>query len=228
MKEKNDDRQHVFLLRHGKPAFPDKRSYIYGHTDYPLARVGQVQARRLGMALSGIRMDRIVSSDLARAAETADIVAGFQMAADEPPAIARDPELREINMGEWDGLAKEEIAEAFTDIFRRRGEDIVNTAAPGGETFVELQRRGIGALERILAESRGCRNVLLVAHGGIFWTMVAGLFDIPLDGMFCFGLDYCALHLIEHDPTGKQPWGRYRLLRYNWSPDLMAYMDDFI
>ena len=68
----------IFMLRHGKPEFPGEGSYIYGHTDYPLSELGRSQARRIGEALSGIKMDRVISSNLSRAAETARIVADLQ------------------------------------------------------------------------------------------------------------------------------------------------------
>jgi bisphosphoglycerate-dependent phosphoglycerate mutase len=68
----------IFLLRHGKPDFPDARSYIYGQTDFPLSPLGVKQAKTLGRALSGIPMGRIVASDLVRASGTAEIVAGLQ------------------------------------------------------------------------------------------------------------------------------------------------------
>ncbi|MDL2263270.1 histidine phosphatase family protein [Synergistaceae bacterium OttesenSCG-928-I11] len=209
----------IFLLRHGKPAFPDERSYIYGHTDYPLAAVGIEQAEKIAAALAGVPMGRIVSSDLARAAQTADIVASFQTGGTCEPE--RDPALREIDMGEWDGRAKDEIEGEYVDVFRMRGEDFANTAAPGGESFVQLQRRALGALERIVRGCEGTDSILLVAHGGLFWSMISGLFRIPLGDMMRFGLDYCALHLVECD----RATGAYKLIRYNWSPDLTDYMD---
>lgn len=207
----------IFLLRHGKPAFPDERSYIYGHTDYPLSDLGVRQAEKLGAALAGIPMGRIVSSDLARAVQTADIAASFQV--DGVCRPERDPTLREIDMGEWDGRAMEEIEGEFVDLFRLRGEDFVNTAPPGGESFAQLQRRALAALERITAASGAADNLLLVAHGGLFWSMISGLFRIPLGDMMRFELDYCALHLVERD----RATGLYRLIRYNWSPDLTDY-----
>ncbi len=220
-------KQHIFLLRHGKPDFPDKRSYIYGHTDYPLAKLGVKQAQRAGRALSKIAMGRIISSDLSRAAETADIVAALR--AEGICEVERDAALREIDMGEWDGVAKEVIRENFGDLFAARADDFANTSAPGGESFAQLQARGIGAFYRILEESRGAQNILLVAHGGIFWTIVSGLFNLPLGDIFRFGLDYCALHLLEYRRKSTPPTGGdFRLIRYNWSPSLMNYMDDMI
>ncbi len=209
----------VFLLRHGKPAFPDARSYIYGHADYPLSDLGVRQAKKVGAFLADISMGRIVSSDLSRAVRTAEIVAGFQSGPGCP--LERDPALREIDMGEWDGKTKEEIEGAYADIFRMRGEDFANVAPPGGENFAQLQRRALDALGRITAACDEADNLLLVAHGGLFWSMVSGLFRIPLGDMMRFGLDYCALHLLERDRLT----GLYRLIRYNWSPDLAAYMD---
>ena len=214
----------IFMLRHGKPEFPGEGSYIYGHTDYPLSELGKSQARRIGEALSGIKMDRIISSDLSRAAETARMVADSQ---DGSVSVEYDPEIREIYMGEWEGLTKDQIKGNYVDIFRERGADIENTAAPGGETFVRASERGVRALKRIIGDSESCERILIVAHGGIMWGMIAALFDIRLGDIFRFGLDHCALHLVEYREPPVQ-WGQYRLVRYNWSPDLAGYNDDLV
>lgn len=223
-KSERISKQRIFMLRHGKPEFPDGRSYIYGHTDYPLSDDGRAQAVRAGEALAAVRFDRVISSDLARAIQTAEIVVSHRI--EGRCGIELDPSLREINMGEWDGLPKEAIKESYTDIFRMRGEDIVNIAAPGGETFLELQTRAVTAFERIIDSSAGVENILLVAHGGLFWSIISKFFDIPLADMFRFGLDFCSLHLVGYSADSKQPWGKFRLLRYNWSRDLTDCMDD--
>lgn len=221
------DKQLIFMLRHGKPDFPDERSYIYGHTDYPLAKDGIRQARRIGRALSKIKMHSIISSDLSRAAETADIVAGLQ--AEKASEIRRDTALREINMGQWDGVAKESIKLNFAELFASRAFDLANIAPPGGETFTDLQKRGVEAFYSILGEYEASQNILLVAHGGIFWTILCKLFDLSLSDRFHFCHDYCALHLIEYRRNPKAPnAGNFRLIRYNWAPDLENYMDDII
>ena len=73
-----------------------------------------------------------------------------------------------------DADIKEIVRENFGELFAARADDFANTAAPGGESFAQLQRRGIEAFYRILEESRGTQNILLVAHGGIFWTISNG------------------------------------------------------
>ncbi|MDR0648397.1 MAG: histidine phosphatase family protein [Synergistaceae bacterium] len=216
----------LFLLRHGKPQFPDERRYIYGQTDYPLSDVGKKEAAAIGKALAAIPMERIISSDLSRAVETATIVSGLQKK--KLCAVEQDPSLREIDMGEWDGLTKDEIAEGYVDIFRERGKDVESVAPPGGESMGHLQGRGIAAFERITEESKELRNVLIAAHGAIMWSIVSGLFGMPLDNLFCFGLDYCGVHLIEHCGAAERLWGKYRLIRYNWSPKVSRYMDDLV
>ncbi|MDR2779852.1 MAG: histidine phosphatase family protein [Synergistaceae bacterium] len=214
----------IFMLRHGKPEFPGQGPYIYGHSDYPLSKLGEKQARKIGKALSRVKMDRIISSDLSRAAETARIVAGSQ---GEHARVEYDPEIREIYMGEWEGLTKDEIKENYVDIFRERGLDLAKVSAPGGETFFQASERGIRALKRIIADSGECSRILMVAHGAVMWGMISALFGIGLGDIFRFGLDHCALHLVEYRENPAQ-WGQYRLVRYNWSPDLASYNDDLV
>ena len=220
--KKGPEKLQIFMLRHGKPQFPGEGSYVYGHTDYPLSEFGAGQAARMGEALSGIRMDRIISSDLARAAGTARIVAGMQCGGGAEVELTA--EIREIFMGEWDGLPKKDVKEKFPDLFRARGFDLENIAPPGGESFAMMRDRGMRFMSRLVGESAGIRRVLVVAHGGILWGMVASIFGIRLGDMFRFGLDYCALHLLEYSRETEDPAG-FRLVRYNWSPDLAVYED---
>ena len=209
----------IFLLRHGEPEFPDLRSYIYGHTDYSLSARGIEQANRSGAALADIKFDRIISSDLRRARQTAEIVNSHLV---EPLNIVCDSAFREINMGDWDGLPKEAIMEGFAELFEKRGQDLVNTAPPNGESFADLQKRAVAAFDRVVTDASGGGNILIVAHGGFFWTIVAGVLKMPLDMMFSFGLDFCALHMLEYKGDN------CRLIRYNWSPDLTDYSEKIV
>jgi probable phosphoglycerate mutase len=212
------------MLRHGKPRFPDERTYLYGHTDYPLSDLGERQARRMAECLSVVRLDKIISSDLVRASRTADIIAEAQP---WRVSIERDPELREIFMGEWEGLTNDEIKEGYVDIFRERGLDLANVSAPGGETFVALRERALRTFGRIVEASASESRVLIVGHGAFMWSVVSGLFGMELGDFFRFGLDHCAVHLIEYSRV-PAPWGRFRLARYNWSPDLAEYNGDLV
>ena len=104
----------VFLVRHGRPDFPDRRAYLLGWTDLPLSPEGRAQAERLRGALEGIRFSRVWCSDLLRTRQTAELL-GHE-------AIPRE-DLREIRLGDWDGLPVEEVAAREPQAFTARGED---------------------------------------------------------------------------------------------------------
>jgi probable phosphoglycerate mutase len=208
----------IFMMRHGMPEFPDDRDYVYGQTDYPLSDVGVEQAKRVGRALEGIGMQRIVSSDLIRAVRTAEIVSEAQSG--ENREVEKDPGLREIHMGCWEGLPVDDVEIRFRDEFLMRGNDIANTAPLGGESFVRLQERSVKAFDRIIDDSRGLERILLVAHAGTLWSIVSKMFGMPIGDVFNYAHDYCGLHIVERrfgDKADRR--GNYRLARYNWSPD---------
>jgi broad specificity phosphatase PhoE len=212
------------MLRHGAPAFPDGRSYIYGHSDYPLSEAGEEQAREVAAELAEVGFERIISSDLARAVRTAEIVADAQLV--RMCDVERDSGLREIFMGDWDGVPKDDLESLDRDTFLARGKDIASVSAPGGETFMELKERASEALGRIIESSAGLSRILIVAHGGVFWTIISRLFGLELGDAFRFCQGYCALHLVEYEERDGS--GRFRLVFYNRRPMLSCYAEDAI
>jgi probable phosphoglycerate mutase len=208
----------IFMMRHGMPEFPDDRDYVYGQTDYPLSDVGVSQAERVGLAFQNIRVQRVVSSDLLRAVRTAEIVTEAQGA--KIQGVEKDPGLREIHMGYWEGLPVDDVEIRFRDEFLSRGRDIANVAPLGGESFVQLQERSVKAFERIIGDSRDLDRILLVAHAGVLWSVISRLFGIPLGDVFNYAHDYCGTHIVERRfGDAADRFGSYRLVRYNWLPD---------
>ena len=133
----------LLLVRHGETDW-NADGRLQGHTDRPLSDYGREQARRLADDLVGEALDAIYASDLARARETAEIV-GERL--DLP--VALDPDLREKDWGNWEGLTSTE----------RLG------VAPVGESTAQHQKRMLAALARIAAKHPNGR-VLVVTHGG--------------------------------------------------------------
>ena len=131
------------LVRHGETDW-NAAGRLQGHTDRPLSDYGREQARRLAAQLAGEALDAIYASDLARARETAEIV-GAQL---HLPVVL-DPDLREKDWGNWEGLTSTE----------RLGVELV------GESTEQHQKRMLGALGRIAAKHPSGR-VLVVTHGG--------------------------------------------------------------
>jgi broad specificity phosphatase PhoE len=137
----------LLLVRHAETDWNrDKR--FQGHADPPLNARGREQAHALADSLAADPPTAIYASDLARAAETAAIV-GARL---EVPVV-QEVGLREIDVGSWQGLTREEIDRRFPN-----GEW-------DGETYEAHRERVLEAVDRIAARHPGER-VLVVAHGG--------------------------------------------------------------
>ena len=93
----------LIVLRHGETAH-NAAGIWQGHLDVELSEVGLAQARAAAPALAARRPDVVISSDLARAAATADMV-GSLLGVE----VARDERFREIHVGEWQGRTGEQV-----------------------------------------------------------------------------------------------------------------------
>ena len=169
----------LFLVRHGEPRQHGDRIFL-GQTDVPLSERGRDEATTAGEELASLdcRPDRIYSSDLLRAWETAKIIAILFGGA----PIAAVPAFRELNMGEWDGELIEDIRRRFPDEYVKRGEDILNYRVTGGENFHDLRERVTSKFQRILREeffpalrAGGNPDLVIVSHLGVIHTLIAEL-----------------------------------------------------
>jgi broad specificity phosphatase PhoE len=147
----------VYLARHGESDW-NAANRFQGHSDRPLTELGRRQAHALAGLVAGQNVEAIYSSPLARALETARIVAdrtGLDV-------TTRD-DLREVDTGSWSGLSRAEVKERFPEGFQRW---ISGGAGwEDGESYDEMAARVLAALREIAAEHpRG--RVLVVSHGG--------------------------------------------------------------
>lgn len=154
----------IVLIRHGETAWNAERR-LQGHLDIALNREGERQARALGRALAGERIDHIVSSDLLRARQTAEAVAGHH-----GHPVRQDRALRERCYGGFEGLLYTEIAERFPAQFAAwQARDVDAELPPGanrGESFRTFYERVTGAVLGWAAAHPG-QTLALVAHGGV-------------------------------------------------------------
>ncbi|HKC77074.1 MAG TPA: histidine phosphatase family protein [Gaiellaceae bacterium] len=134
----------LLLVRHSETDWNAERRF-QGHADVPLNTRGREQAERLAADLTKSGVGVVYSSDLSRARETAEIV-GARLGIE----VILDPDLREVDVGSRQGLTWSE-AQELTDW--------------DGESREAHAERILGALERIAAQHRGER-VLVVTHGG--------------------------------------------------------------
>jgi broad specificity phosphatase PhoE len=147
----------LLLARHGQSDWNAARRW-QGFADRPLNERGRAQAEELADRLAEIALDAVYSSDLQRARDTAAAVARRRGL--EPIELEA---LREVNVGSWEGLTRDEAETRFPEGFSRWQNG--GTGWDDGETYGEMSRRVIGAVSEIAERHPGGR-VLVVAHGG--------------------------------------------------------------
>jgi broad specificity phosphatase PhoE len=141
----------ILLARHGETDWNLERR-VQGHSDRPLNESGRAQALALADRLSTESLDAVYSSDLARARETAAVIA-----ARHGLDVIETSDLREKDFGSWEGMTDTEIFARFPNAHRGEWGD--------GESRDELADRVVAALKEIAAAHLGGR-VLVVTHGG--------------------------------------------------------------
>ena len=198
----------LFLLRHGRPDGDDLRRFL-GQTDLTLGDRGRRQAAWWRERLGQIEFSRIVTSDLIRASETADIIAGRNRQPIEPLAA-----LREIHLGDWENRLFSEIQQSAPQLWSARGRNLGGFRPPGGESFEDLQRR-VAPVARNLFSQDG-ENILVVAHAGVNRVILGDLLGMPLSRIFSLAQDYCCLNLIETHPSGM------RVRALNLAPEVLT------
>lgn len=162
----------MWILRHGETEW-NVEGRLQGHLDSPLTETGLRQARAQGAILETCLPEgvSVLSSPSGRAWETARIaVAGLGL------EVVAEPDLREIDMGEWHG-------ELISDLAARLPEDMTEDphlwkfTAPGGERLEQMEAR----LSRLLARLAG--PTVMVTHGVTSRALRCLALGLPLERM---------------------------------------------
>ena len=164
-----------------------------GQANPPLSEEGREQAHALGERLAGESLSVLVASDLRRARETAEIV-GRSLGI----ATRLEPGLRELDVGDWSGLARDEIARRWPEDFGRFRAGDLDVRAGGGETRRELRERVVAALRSLQQTYRGGR-IAVVTHLGVIRTLSPG---IQITNAESFWLDMTILAGPSSSPAG--------------------------
>jgi probable phosphoglycerate mutase len=147
----------ILLARHGETDWNRERRF-QGHADPPLNELGRRQARELAETLASSGVTAVYASPLARARETAAIV-GEALGLPVETRVA----LREVDVGSWQGLTRDEVEARYPDDFR--GWLDGDHGWGGGESYDELGRRVVADL-LTLAARHPAERILVVTHGG--------------------------------------------------------------
>ena len=201
------DNRRIVLWRHGRTEWNAARRF-QGQTDIPLDSVGIQQARDAAESLATLNPSRIISSDLQRAAVTA------QTLADKCNLeVITDSGLRETYAGEWEGQTREFLIENFGDQLAAWAAGS-NLRPGGGETRTEVAARMYSVIDRELEHVGSGETLVVVTHGGSARAVIAQLMDLPPEHWAVLGvLTNCAWSVLtEKDSPYGPPW---RLQEYN-------------
>lgn len=197
----------VLCIRHGETAWNASGRW-QGHAPVPLSDRGKAQAAALAryLAANGAHLDAIYSSDLKRAMQTARPI-GTALGV----AIRPDARLREVDLGEWQGLTRAEAEAWDAERYAAFQADWYNVPPPRGESRGELKARIRAAFDDLTARHAG-QTIALVTHGGSLGMLIESLFghiERPT-------LTNTSITTVEQDAPG-QPW---RLVNVAWAPHI--------
>ena len=158
----------IYFMRHGETDWNKERK-LQGQVDIPLNNYGIYLAEETARALSHISFDKIFSSPLCRAYETASI-----MAKGRNLDIITDTRLLELSFGEGEGLSLSYIhSHPESELYNFIHNPSLYIPTKGGETLENLFNRcGLFLEECIFPLEGSCENILVVGHGALIRGMI--------------------------------------------------------
>jgi len=192
----------LILVRHGETYWNEQRRVQGGDSDVELNELGLKQAAKLVSFLKDENIDAVISSPLKRALVIAQIIASQH----QLPVEVNDG-LREINVGEFEGLALSSLSITFSQLLMQWWQG-GSERLPGGESFVELQKRCWGAVEPLLTKYEN-GTVVVINHYFVTLAIIFKALDLPLEYLAKFRVDLGGVSILEFEDYGA------RLLKFN-------------
>ena len=186
----NTGRTRIFLIRHGVVA-PESRDRFNGRTEAPLDPEGEAQLGRVADYLSAEPPTAIYSSPLQRCRSSAAVLGrAFGL------PVKIEPDLREMDFGELDGLNFTEVRQLFPDESKAWYRDLAGYRLPGAETMSEVQERAWTALQGVVADHPGT-TVAVQAHGAVNRLLLARILDLSIGQIMNLAQDYGCLNILD-------------------------------
>ncbi len=179
------------VVRHGETLWNAQQRF-QGHGDSPLTLNGRSGAQALGRRLRQMDFDKLISSDLGRAKETAAIIAeqtGHPLGADD--------RLRERHYGVLEGLTIPEIKSGHPLAFERLLAGDPDYVIPQGESHRQQYARNIDFFQTFVEQNSGS-TVVLVAHGGVLDSLFRFVANLPLNQPRCCITANTSMSIVAH------------------------------
>ncbi len=192
----------LILVRHGETVWNSEFKVQGGGVDTELSAKGRQQIVRLGEVLRHEPVSVILASPLRRTLLTAEAIAQFHQV-----PVTTHPDLKEVNVGEFDGLSTVDMPQTFTELLLewwKGGRERL----PGGESFQELQDRAWSVVEPHTCTGTQ-EDILVVSHYFTTLSIIFKILELPLHLLVRFRMDPGSISIVE--------FGRFaaRLSRFN-------------
>jgi probable phosphoglycerate mutase len=162
----------IVLWRHGQTDW-NVENRFQGHSDIPLNKVGHYQASEAAQVLAALRPDRIISSDLIRAQETAAALAALT-----DIKVEINPNLRETDGGLWEGKLASENRATHGELFANWYEGGDEPAGVTGERRSDVAKRAVAVIEKETTNFSG--TIVFVTHGGTVRSVLGSILKLPI------------------------------------------------
>ncbi|MEX0446362.1 2,3-diphosphoglycerate-dependent phosphoglycerate mutase GpmB [Xenorhabdus sp. SGI246] len=186
----------VYLVRHGETEWNVARR-IQGQSDSPLTEIGRRQALLVAQRVRSENITHVITSDLGRTRETAEIIAkacGCE--------VILEPRLREINMGILENRELSSLTQEEESWRKSLVDGTPNGRIPGGESMNEVCSRMRAALESCLDLPAGSRP-LLVSHGMALVSLIFSILGLPANSERRLRLRNCSISRVDYQDS---PW----------------------
>lgn len=181
---------HLMLVRHGETDW-NRINRFQGQSGVGLNERGVAQAEALASALREEPLKAIYSSPVARAMETASIINRYHHV-----SIEQKDGLREMNLGDFEGLQPKNLINEHSEFFRQWMEDPASLRMPNGETLQEVQERAWGVVEEV---SNNCDDgsVLFCGHNFVNLMILCKVLGLEINHFRRLRQGVGALSIIE-------------------------------
>jgi broad specificity phosphatase PhoE len=189
----------LILIRHGESE-GNASGVIQGRMDFGLSPTGLLQARATAAHLAALEVDRVVTSPLRRAADTAETIAGPL-----GQSVVHMPELMEYDIGEASGLSNAELRERFPDVFGAytTGRRPTFPGEEGRDTFNARLQAALGELGAMGG------TTVAVAHGGVISSLCHIVVGLDTHRPGAFHVANCSITEVVRDRAGRLVLARH-------------------
>lgn len=177
----------VTLVRHTRLAI--EPGICYGQSDVDVGGSFEEEAQALSQKLASTTVDAVYASPLQRCQKLAQYL--------EKGDMSLDSRLKELDFGDWEMKKWDDLPRDYFDIW---AQDYGHMAPPNGETFAQLQGRGISFIEEMQSKHAN-QHLLVVTHGGMIRALIAHVLDMPLKHLFRIEIGYASITQIDYSQT---------------------------